>query len=139
MNGGVIYLDSSAIVKLVVAEPESPPLQTFLAKWPDRISSCLARVELHRALRRSSAGPSLADRAEHILERLNLLRMDSAILQTAAALDPPSLRTLDAIHLATALAIGADLHALITYNARLADAAAAAKLSVFAPGLRQIR
>ncbi|MDA2931329.1 PIN domain-containing protein [Acidobacteria bacterium AH-259-O06] len=81
-------------------------LFALLKQWPDRISSVLARVEVLRSLRRAAAPPTDYQRGEQVLARLALVRIDDGILATAAALDPPHLRALDAIHLATALYAG---------------------------------
>jgi len=133
VSGRLLYLDSSAIVKLVVAEPESAALFALLEKWPERISSALARVEVPRALRRATSAAGAGERGEQVLRRLGLVRMDDQILAHATRLAPPELRTLDAIHLATALSVESDLAALVTYDHRLADAASAARVTVWAP------
>lgn len=129
----LIYLDASALVKLVVAEPESPALMAFLGSRPDRLSSTLALAEIPRALRRAGFGAAARRRARRLLTRLALVDVDRRILAAAAALQPPALRTLDAIHLATALAVREDLVALVTYDRRLAAAAEHLDLEVLAP------
>lgn len=129
----LIYLDSSALVKLVVSEPESASLISLLGAWPHRISSGLALTELPRAVRRAGFGAAVRRRAEQVLARVALVDVDRRILTAAASLDPPTLRTLDAIHVATALVLGEDLGALITYDARLAAAARHAEIEVLAP------
>ena len=98
----LVYLDSSAWVKLVVSEPESTALIERLREWPQRVSSALALTELPRALARAGFGVVEHRRARAILGRLDLLDVDRRILATAAALEPTSLRTLDAIHVASA-------------------------------------
>ena len=133
MNQGLIYLDSSAILKLIVPEDESASLMSVLADWPERISSELARTEVLRALRRAKVSVREFRRGEKILDRIGLIHMDRRILLDAAMLQPPSLRTLDAIHLATALSVRGDLAAVVTYDGRLATAASNAKLAVWAP------
>src|SRR5262245_20667454 len=100
-----VYLDTSALVKLVVTEPESRALLARLGGWPRRVSSALALTELPRALQRAGFGAEARRRAREVLGRLALVDMDRRILLTAAALEPSTLRILDAIHLATALAI----------------------------------
>jgi predicted nucleic acid-binding protein len=130
----LLYLDSSAIIKFVVPEPETDALLTLLADWPERIASALARVEVLRAVRRASAGEAVRRRAEEVVARIGLLGVDAQVLNAAALLDPPGLRTLDAVHLATALSVGRDLGCLVSYDSRLLDAAAAAGLAVLAPG-----
>jgi hypothetical protein len=129
----LIYLDSSALVKLVVIAPESEALLALLGAWPERVSSALALSELPRAIRRAGLGAAARRRAHQVLARIALVDMDRRILTTAASLDPATLRTLDAIHLATAIALGEDLGGLITYDARLSAAARGADLEVLAP------
>lgn len=128
-----VYLDSSALVKLVVVEPESPALIERLRDWPERISSALALAEVPRALRRGGFGPAERRRAREVLARIALIEIDRRILTAAAALDPVALRTLDAIHLATALTVREDLAALVTYDHRFRSAAEGADLEVVAP------
>jgi predicted nucleic acid-binding protein len=129
----MLYLDSSAIVKLVVPEPETPALMEALRLDPEAVSSVLARVEVLRAVRRTGARRALTDRAEAVLRRTALVRMSDDIVHTASRLAPPELRTLDAIHLATALSLGASVTAVVIYDGRLASAATAVGLPVRAP------
>jgi predicted nucleic acid-binding protein len=119
----LLYLDSSALVKLIVPERETHALRERLALTPERASSRLAVVELTRALRRLNAPGEVRRRAAAVLERIGLIQVDQAILDLASELEPPTLRSLDAIHLATALRLGPDLDALVTYDALLARAA----------------
>lgn len=133
MTAPLVYLDSSAIVKLVVPEPESVALFEWLADWPDRISSAIARVEVLRALRRLGAAESVRRRALDVLGHLAVMPIDRSILDAASELGPSDLRPLDAIHLATALSVGADLGGLVTYDERLAAAAVRSRLEVWAP------
>ncbi len=132
MSGRVAYLDSSAFVKLVVAEPESAALRRVLSRWPDQASSTLIRTEVVRALRRSGNG-HLVGPARRLIAAMRLVRLDEPMLDRAAELEPGHLRTLDAIHLATAMAIGPDLGVLFTYDDRLQSAANASGLVVAAP------
>ena len=129
----MLYLDSSALVKLVVAEPESPALLKLLRAWPIRVSSALSLAEVPRALRRAGFSAGARRRARDVLARINLVDIDRRVLAGAAALDPTALRTLDAIHLATALSIREDLQAVVTYDRRLTAAAQRAQLEVLAP------
>ena len=129
----VVYLDSSALVKLVVAEPESSALVAFLRGRSERVSSAVALAEVPRALRRAGFGASERRRSREVMARIALVDVDRRILAGAAALDPPGLHTLDAIHLATALAVREDLAALVTYDRRLAAAAERVHLEVSAP------
>jgi len=133
-----VYLDASAIVKLIVPEAETAALMTTLADWPDRVSSVVARVEVHRALRRAGASPAQRARAEAVLAGLVLIRVDEPILAGAAALRDPHLRALDAIHLATALSLGDDPETFIAYDAKLARAAAKQRLQVSHPGANRL-
>lgn len=127
----MLYLDSSALVKLVVREPESRALRTYLGRDPQRSSCALARVEVIRSVR-AHGRPALT-RAGLLLERLSLLRLDDALLDAAAALDQQGLRSLDAIHVAAAQTLGADLSTLVTYDVRMTAAARALGLPVAAP------
>jgi len=129
----LVYLDSSALVKLVVAEPESMALMEQLRAWPQRVSSTLALTELPRALRRAGFGIAARRRAREVLGRVALVDIDRRILLTAAALEPRALRTLDAIHLATALTVREDLGAVVTYDRRLRAAAERVHIDVLAP------
>ena len=129
-----LYLDSSAIVKLVVAEPGSAALRRFLRPHPERVSSALAIVEVLRALRQQ--GGQAEDRGAKVLGRIRLLAVDHALLQQAAALKPALLGSLDAIHLASAHALGDDLDFVVTYDRRMCEAALALGLPVRSPGLR---
>jgi uncharacterized protein len=127
----MIYLDSSAIVKLVMREPESTALRRFLRSHRDRISCSLARTEVPRAVRH--LGPAAVRRARLVLDRVHLIRLDDSLLDAAATFDARVLRSLDAIHLAAAQRAAADLDVLVTYDARMAEAAAALGFAVQAP------
>lgn len=129
----MLYLDSSAIVKLIVPEPETPALVETLRSDSETASSVLARVEVLRAVRRVGARRAVADRAESILHRMALVRLEEGVVTAASTLSPLELRTLDAIHLATALSLGSSIAGLITYDERLASAARAAGLTVQGP------
>lgn len=130
---GPVYLDASALVKLVAEESESSVLQEFLSAPRVRVSSILARVELLRAVGRSTLGVPGRRRAEAVLSSIALVRLNDEILHAAGGLEPPTLRTLDALHLATALSMGPDLADFVTYDRRQAEAASAAGLNVVAP------
>ena len=133
-----VYLDASAIVKLVVREPETDALFSALSHTRDRVSSDVARVEIRRALWRAGASRAVQARAEAVLASLILVRTDHAVLARAESFTDPLLRALDAIHLATALSIGDDPEAFITYDARLARAARKQRLPVRHPGVDQL-
>ncbi len=128
----VAYLDSSAIVKLVVREGESASLRKYLRAHPIRIVSALARVEVARAVR--PHGGEAQARAAEVLAGLVQIAIDDAVLARAAGLEAMPLRSHDAIHVATALQLGNDLTVLVTYDERMRAAAAASGLEVAAPG-----
>lgn len=126
-----IYLDSSALVKLVVVEPESDALIGHMRGRASRVSCALACVEVLRAVR-GHGQPAIA-RARQLLQRISLLRLDDELLDDAGTLHAGNLRSLAAIHLAGARALGDGLADLITYDRRMADAAETLGLPVFAP------
>jgi predicted nucleic acid-binding protein len=128
---GRVYLDASAAVKLVVTESESASLRRFLADQVTRVSSRVLAVELARAVRRRS--PTWLDQARSLLGVIEFVELDGSVAELAAELDPVGLRSLDAIHLASALALAEELDAFVTYDARQADAARALGLTVAAP------
>ncbi len=115
------YLDSSAIVKLAVREPESFALRRYLRRRQPLVSSALARTEVLRAL--LPAGDEAVARGRVVLQRLDLVRVNDRILNAAGVLRSPELRSLDAIHLATAHELGDELGALVTYDDRMTTAA----------------
>jgi predicted nucleic acid-binding protein len=125
-----IYLDSSALVKLVVVEPESRALRRFLRDHPRRVSCALARAEVPRAVGRH--GLDALSRARTLLARTHLLRVDDALLDAAAVLGPARLRALDAIHLAAARSLG-DPPVLVTYDVRMAAAARELEIETLSP------
>ncbi len=129
-----VYLDSSALVKLVVEEAESPSLRRYLRRRVPRVSSAIARVELLRAVR--DDGAEASSRAERLLAGLRLVRLDDDLLHEAARLDPRVLRSLDAIHLSCARRLGRDLESLVTYDARMRQAALLLRIPVESPGPR---
>lgn len=106
-------------------------METELARWGRLVSSALTATEVSRALLR--AAPSLLPRAAALLVDIDQFALTRAVLQHAATLQPPLLRTLDAMHLATALAVSPRLGALITYDRRMATAAAWHGLTVLSP------
>lgn len=130
------YADTSALVKLIVDEPESADLHRWIIDLGHRdgvlVTSDLTRTELGRAVRR--ALPDRAVRVREVLDALVVLTLDSATFDAAARLDPPELRSLDAVHLGAALALGDDLEGFLTYDARLADTARRHGIPVIAPG-----
>ena len=132
MKNGQVYLDSSALVKLVFDEPETEALIQFLRAWPRRTSSLLARVEVMVSVRRAE-DDDVTREALEVLKGLNLVRPDDRVFAAAAATEPPVIRALDAIHLATAISLGHDLAGMVVYDHRLADAARHAGITVWAP------
>ncbi len=127
----VVYLDSSALVKLVVVEPESDALSAYLMERPERASSMLARVEVPRAVR--AHGPGAVARARALLTRISLLHLDESLLDAAANIDEPHLRSLDAIHVASARTVATRETSVVTYDRRMADVAKRHGLAVVAP------
>ena len=128
-----LYLDSSAFVKVVVEEAESAALRAFLAGSSGRrVSSALLRTEALRAV--LHVGPDALANVREGLRRVDLVAIDDRILDSAGILEPRVLRTLDAIHLATALAIGDDLDAVVTYDERMLEAARLLGLVTATPG-----
>ncbi len=127
-----LYLDSSAFVKLVVEEAESSAIRMFLAdRDARRVSSALLRTESLRAVRH--LGPDALATVREGLRRVDLIGIDDRILDAAGLLEPQVLRTLDAIHLATAMAVGDDLETIVTYDERMVDAARLMGLSTATP------
>ena len=129
----MIYLDTSAFVKLIRGERETPALQAFLSDRPagPLVSSALLVVETRRAILREA--PEQLTRADLLLARIDQVEVTRSVLEAASRLPDPALRSLDAIHLATALQLEGDLEALVTYDSRLAAAAARQKLPVVTP------
>ncbi len=126
------YLDSSAIVKLAVREPESAALRRYLRRRRVLISSALARTEVLRAL--LPAGDEAIVRGRRVLQTVDLVRLTDRVLTAAGVLHPPELRSLDAIHLATAQQLGRDLRVLVTYDDRMRSAAKQLGYRVITPG-----
>lgn len=125
------YVDSSAIVKLAVAEPESRALRRYLSRRRPLVSSALARIEVARAL--MSSGPQAVARGEEVLRLVELVRVNDRVLRDAGEMRPDELRSLDAIHLASATLLGSAVKTIVTYDARMAEAARASDWSVASP------
>lgn len=130
----MIYLDSSALLKLLHREAESAVLSEWLAARIDTpvVSSVLAKIEVTRACRRVNADALPA--AKTLLAGLDVIPLTGAVADEAADVGSSTLRSLDAIHLASALSIRADLSAFVVYDRRLGEAAADAGLDVVMPG-----
>jgi predicted nucleic acid-binding protein len=131
----VIYLDSSALLKLVRVEPRTAELTSWLDDRPHVpvVSSSLAQVEVLRSCRRIDE--RLVERGRAVLAALDLVPLEDDVLGAAAELPGPGLRSLDALHLASALSLDPDLETFVAYDARLVSAAEAAGLSVAQPGV----
>lgn len=130
-NGELVYLDSSALVKLIQPEGETPALRAFLAERPERVSAVLVRVEVLRAVRRR--GQELVAAAQAVLDGLDLITLTDDLLDAAGRLEPPELRSLDAMHIAVALEIGAEAVLFVSYDQRQTEAARYAGLRVVSP------
>jgi predicted nucleic acid-binding protein len=126
-----VYVDSSALVKLLVREAESDALRRYLSSAGPLTSSILATVEVARAVARSAPDSSAAVAA--VFETLSLLAFDARIAARAAALSPAGLRALEAIHLATALELADELAAFVSYDDRLSAAARDLGMPVVSP------
>lgn len=126
------YLDTSALVKLVVAERETAALLAWLeGRESEVVSSDLTRTELFRVVRR--AAPKHSERARRVLDSITLIELRTAIFEEAGRLAPAALRALDALHLAAALRLGDDLDSIVTYDLRQADAARLNGIPITAP------
>jgi uncharacterized protein len=127
----VIYIDTSAVLKLVHPEPESAALRHWLAsRQDDLVSSALVRTEARRALLRND--PGALSRLPAVLSVIAQVPVSEAVLDTAATLADPLLRTLDVIHLASAQSITA-VTEVLGYDKRLVEAARQAGLAVASP------
>ena len=125
------YLDSSALVKLVVLEPESAALRRYLRRRRPLVASALARTEVLRAL--LLEGEQGIARGRVVLGSVELIRVNDRILNAAGVLLPADVRSLDAIHLATARQLGADLGQIVTYDDEMLNAANRLGLKVVSP------
>lgn len=130
----MIYLDSSALVKLAITEPETVALTGWLRENPNlvRVSSSVIRIEVPRAVWR--ADPGALPQSYTLIRRIREIGLTPAVLTRAAGLRPVTLSSLDAIHLASAMTIRRDLSAFISYDARLLDAARGSGLPALSPG-----
>lgn len=129
----MIYLDSSALLKILFLEAESATLQEWLATQDDAlVTGDLARVEVLRACRRLD--PEALPAARALLGQLDRVPLAAEVLELAAAVGTPMLRSLDALHLASALSLGVPDLVLVGYDCRLLEAADAAGLGTRRPG-----
>lgn len=132
----MIYVDTSALLKLVKGEETGgPALRAYLSSFgsPHLVSSTLLAVEARRGILRNC--PEALPRVDLLLSDVELLEMSAAIVESASRLPDPMLRSLDAIHLATALLLREELTAVLTYDDRLASAATSHGLTVESPGV----
>lgn len=127
---GLAYLDASALVKLVLEEAESPAMHRWFVEAERVVTSRVGVVETIRASRRYPHETAHRDR---VIGDLEVLELSAEITWRAGNVQPPSLGTLDAVHLASAIALGSELDAFVTYDDRLAAAARAAGLPVVRP------
>jgi predicted nucleic acid-binding protein len=134
MSAEVWYADSSAIVKTIIAEPETGSLRRWLAE-PRQLAACeVIRIEVVRAVR--IADPEAVSAAWVAVADVSLIRLEPELQERAALIDPASLRSLDAIHLAAALSLGPRLAGVLTYDLRMAGGARLLGLPVASPGRR---
>ncbi|MFI5054786.1 MAG: type II toxin-antitoxin system VapC family toxin [Actinomycetota bacterium] len=126
----VTYVESSALAKLIVAESGSKALRGYL-RGRTTVTSALTRLEVTRAVRKSKAQPTVG--LDAVFGVVTVVEIQHEILRLASVLEPPELRSLDAIHLATALSIADDLDGFVTYDRQLGRAATAAGLAVASP------
>ena len=127
------YLDTSALVKLVVVEPETVALRAWLAERDRGPVTCdLTRTELARAVRR--VAPDRMSRVRAVLDVVVLSKVTTATFEAAGRLEPDELRSLDAIHVAAALELGDDLEGIVAYDRRLASVARTNGIAASAPG-----
>jgi uncharacterized protein len=127
----LLYVDSSALVKLVVTELETAALRRYLRTRPDRVTSELSAAEVLRAALRRD--PELIDAARRTLYRIDRIALGSQLVERAGTLTPRGMRTLDALHIASALEIGEELEALVAYDHRLLEGAVAQRLPTVSP------
>jgi predicted nucleic acid-binding protein len=128
-----LYMDSSALVKLVIRESDSDQLRRFVGDR-EMATSQISRVELIRAVARNQ--PESVDAAQDLLSELTLISLSRVITSRAAWVPPPFLRSLDALHVASANTMRDSLDALVTYDGRMIEAGRLAGLRVASPGVR---
>ncbi len=135
-------MDTSALTKLLITEPETPELQRWLITQNDQgehvATSALSRVELMRAVARYGE-PGHAERARYLLDGLDILPITEPVITLAETIGPAALRSLDAIHLAAATQINRELTAFVTYDHRLLDGCREVGLTAASPGARSGR
>jgi predicted nucleic acid-binding protein len=126
-----VYVDTSALGRILLGAPESAAIRRDLARFDQRVSSRLLRIEIHRVALRET----LVDAVEPLLADISLIPLDEEILLDAETIRPATVASLDAIHLATAVRVAEadELDALMTYDKRLADGAREHGLTVLSP------
>jgi uncharacterized protein len=131
----VIYLDTSALTKLLIAEPETPELRAWLAAQSGEYAatSALGRIELMRVVARYGE-PGQSERARFLLDGLDILALTEPVIALAETIGPPTLRSLDAIHLAAAAQLKRELTAFVTYDRRLLDGCREVGIATASPG-----
>jgi predicted nucleic acid-binding protein len=129
----LLYLDASALVKLVLPEAESAALLAAVRREVDLATSVVGRIETFRAVLRASGNAELVPRIEETFRAVTVIHVTPRIRRWAETRPPFDVRTLDAIHLGTALSLGESLEAFVVYDTRLADAARREGLAVLAP------
>jgi predicted nucleic acid-binding protein len=133
-------MDTSALTKLLIAEPETPELRAWLATQLSQgeyaTTSALGRVELMRAVARYGE-PSQTERARYLLDGLDILPLTEPVIALAETIGPPTLRSLDAIHLAAASQFAQELTVFVTYDHRLLDGCRQITLATASPGAVQ--
>jgi predicted nucleic acid-binding protein len=133
----MIYMDTSALTKLLIAEPETPELRNWLTAQIDQgdsaATSALGRVELMRTVARYG-DISQADRARYLLDGLDILPLTEPMMSLAESIGPATLRSLDAIHLAAAAYFDQELTAFVTYDHRLLNGCRDIGLTTASPG-----
>jgi predicted nucleic acid-binding protein len=133
----MIYMDTSALTKLLIAEPETPELRNWLTSQIDQgdsaATSALGRVELMRTVARYG-DISQADRARYLLDGLDILPLTEPLMSLAESIGPATLRSLDAIHLAAAAYFDQELTAFVTYDHRLLNGCRDIGLTTASPG-----
>ena len=126
----MFYLDTSAFLKLFLEEDDAEAMRAWYEGGRDCWSSQLLATEAHRAARRRSVEGADVDA---MLDRISLITPTPATFRRAAMLAPDTVRTLDALHLASALELASELEAVVAYDQRITQGAAAAGLAVVAP------
>lgn len=130
-------MDTSALTKLLIAEPETPELQAWLTMQISQgeyaATSALGRVEFLRVVARYGE-PGQYERARYLLDGLDILPLAESVIALAETIGPPTLRSLDALHLAAAAQIEQELTAFVTYDHRLVDGCRDVGLATASPG-----